>query len=69
MVKTTDGQGFGTKSFPAGFIGEKRARYDFQGDVAAQLLIVRAKNNPHAARADLFDQTIVAVNLTDTGSR
>jgi len=40
-------------------------RQDFYGDVAAQLLVMRAKNYTHAAGPDLFDQTVMSQNLAN----
>ncbi|HTS55081.1 MAG TPA: hypothetical protein VMH26_17555, partial [Burkholderiales bacterium] len=52
----------------AELVTEDVMRQELDGDIATQLLILGPIDDTHAARADLFNQAIVAEDLPDIGN-
>jgi hypothetical protein len=54
MVQASEGQSFSAKLLLSSLIGERAGRQNLYGDVAVELLIMRAIDDSHASGADFF---------------
>ena len=59
MVQASEGQSFSAKLLLSSLIGERSGRQNLDGDVAVELLIMRAIDDSHASGADFFLDPVV----------
>jgi hypothetical protein len=69
MIQPGQGERFLTKPFAGSFVPQGVGRENFDGDIAAQMLVVAAVHCPHAAFADFLDNSIMAEPSADHGER
>jgi hypothetical protein len=67
MVEATNRQRFFAKALTRGRIAESAVRQDLDGNIALQFFVERAKDDAHAARANLLQQAIVPEQAANTG--
>jgi hypothetical protein len=59
MVQASEGQSFPAKPLLGSLVGERSGRQNLDGDVAVELLIMRAIDDSHASGADFFVDPVV----------
>ena len=65
MTQLGERQRFFAELLSCDFVGQRTCRQHFERDIAVQLLVVRAIDDAHAARANLFDDAIMAETLAN----